>query len=471
MSGGSAPSPFFTAPSVSRPARGRLLLIAPAFPPNPTVGALRWERLAPSLADAGWALDVITLSPPAKHGADEQGAMQLPPGTRVYGIPEPVLGIQDFEQAVWNLWRRARPARGRAVRGALTQAQYQSATLDGGHWQLMRRAYFASVDYARWGWWARCAARLARRIIRSDPHRAIITSGPPQMVHEGGRLVARASGLPLVLDFRDPWSLRQKLSEWEASPLWHRLARRYEARAVRSAALVIANTDLVRDRMRSLYPTAPGRFITVMNGSDPEELPRVQPAERFTVAFAGTIYLDRDPRPLFAGAARVVRELGLTPRDFQIEMTGDVFEYGGVQTTELARRAGLEGFITLEPRRPRAEALASLARAAVLVSLPLDSELTIPAKIFEYVQLDAWLLVLAQPESATAQLLAGTGADVVAPQDVDAIAGALRQRYLRFQHGERPRAIASDGRFGRATQARVLIAALRAVTGDAPDTR
>lgn len=468
MSGGLPAVPFFSAPA-DNPPRGRLLLIAPAFPPNFTVGALRWQRLAPYLAEAGWGLDVITLPPSSGATFDPSHLDELPAGTRVYGIREPVLAIQRVENLVWRLWRRLRPARSMGVVGAVPRERiYQMARTDG-PWQAMRRAYFAGTEYALWWSWAREASKLAMRIISDDQHRGIITSGPPHMAHEAGRQVARRARLPFVMDLRDPWSLRQTLSEWEASPLWYRLARLFESRAVREAALIVANTHLVCTRMRAAYPEAPGRFVTVMNGSDPEVLPAVERSSRFTIAFAGTIYLDRDPRPLFAAAASVVRHLGLTPREFGIEMIGEVFEYCGVPMEELAAQAGLQGYVTLGPKRPRSEALSFMAGATMLVSLPLDSELTIPAKIFEFVQFDAWLLVMAPGGSATSVLLRDSGADVVEPGDVDGIAAIIRRRYAEFRDGVRPRALGDTQRFSRARQADVLTGALASVARPARD--
>ena len=80
-----------------------------------------------------------------------------------------------------------------------------------------------------------------------------------------------------------------------------------------------------------------------------------------------------------------------------------------------------------------------------------------PAKIYEYLRFDAWLLILARANSATAALLRGTDADVVAPDDVDRIAAVIRQRYEQFARGERPRAVGADGRFDRKAQATLLL--------------
>ena len=80
----------------------------------------------------------------------------------------------------------------------------------------------------------------------------------------------------------------------------------------------------------------------------------------------------------------------------------------------------------------------------------------IPAKIFEYARFDAWLLALANPGSATAALLRDTGADVVSPYDVDAIAAVIRARYAAFASGGRPERPRLPERYSRRAQAQLL---------------
>jgi len=101
-----------------------------------------------------------------------------------------------------------------------------------------------------------------------------------------------------------------------------------------------------------------------------------------------------------------------------------------------------------------------LTHATMLVSLPQDSDLAIPSKIFEYMQFDAWLLALAKHGSATELLLRDSGADVVAPLDVDAMAALIHDRYQQYACGVRPLCIARDQRFSRRGQATILFDAL-----------
>jgi hypothetical protein len=93
----------------------------------------------------------------------------------------------------------------------------------------------------------------------------------------------------------------------------------------------------------------------------------------------------------------------------------------------------------------------------MLLSLPQDSDFAIPAKLYEYVKMPAWMLVLAHPESATAQVLEDTDASVVDPADVDGMVEALRRRFEEFRHGVTPSPVGRDGRFDRSRQSEKLL--------------
>ena len=259
------------------------------------------------------------------------------------------------------------------------------------------------------------------------------------------------------MDLRDPWSAFELEHGDSTSRVWFAMARHYERRAVHTARLVAMNTDLARDEMRRLHPNAAARIVTVGNGSDDDPIPPVDATDRFVVRFAGSIYLDRDPGPFFRAAAAVARRLHLTPAQFGAEFIGQVHEFKGQSVRDMADREGFGAFLTLEGARPRDDALRFLAAATMLLNLPQATHQCVPAKLFEYVRFNAWLLALAEPRSATAQMLRGTMADVVAPDDVDEMAKVIERRYLQFAAGERPTAIGSDGRFDRRRQAEILL--------------
>jgi len=468
------PQSFFETPTSASP-RGRLFLISYHFPPDQVAGALRWQKLAAHAAQRGWGLDVLTRHPAELPSADPSRLRELPPGVRVFGVRQPQILAQRVEHRLWRAYRHLSPARstsrpGQAGERSSPKSSYARNEL---RFQVLSlrswtRAYHGWASYAVHRAWARRAASLGARLFNPAQHRIIVSCGPPHGAHEGALRLARATGLPLVIDLRDPWSLTERWSESVASPVTPRIARRHERATVRRAALVVMNTKPARDAMQVLYPWQADRILAIMNGYDEdEELPRHPRDGCFRIAYAGTIYLDRNPRTLFLAAARVVREFELTPDELAIEFMGPVELLNDFSVDSLARDAGLEGFVRLHPAGTRRQAAEFLAKAVVLLNLPQDSHLTVPSKVFEYMCFDAWLLALAAPGSATELLLRETGADVAAPDDVDAIARLLRARYLDHRLGVCPRALARGGRLSRRAQAERLFVAIDEILGNA----
>jgi hypothetical protein len=241
-----------------------------------------------------------------------------------------------------------------------------------------------------------------------------------------------------------------------ASPLYFHLSERAERRALAGSQLLVCNTLPFLEAMKQSFPGPPDLRVAVMNGWDPEAVPSGQSRRQFVIAFAGSIYIDRDPRPLFEAARRVVARHGLNPDDFSIEFMGNVQAYGSMTLEAIAAESGIGPFVRTLPTGGRQEVLAFLSKASVLVSLPQDSDLAIPSKVFEYMLFPAWLLALAGPGSATAQALAGTSAAVIDPNDVEALADRLERWYGEFRNGILPVPLSIDNHLGRREQAEIL---------------
>lgn len=469
-----APVPFHTTPEPPVPFRKRILLVSGHFPPSMAVGGLRWQKMSQVAAERGWGTDVICADPATLAETDPERLVGLPPGMRMYGVPRWASVGGGALEALVGLNRRLRgggSARVAAAAGAVAPAATAAAVAPAGsapgsivredalRFGASPQHLLRTVTALQWiageRRWARRARAIGAQLLGPE-HRVIVTSGPPHFAHEAGRLLARRTGLPHVVDMRDPWSLAERVAVGLASPAYFGLVGRYERRSVESAALVVCNTELATRAMRATYPAHAERIVTIMNGSDDDERPDVARDPRFLVAYAGAIYFDRDPRLLFRASARVIAELGLAPADYGVEIMGPV-DTLSPPVMELARQEGIEAYVRYHPPGPRSASARLLASASMLVSLPQDTETAVPSKVFEYASYDAWLLALARPHSATALVLEGTSADVVAPDDVDAIAEVLRRHLSAYRAGERPTAVGADGRFSRRRQAALLL--------------
>jgi hypothetical protein len=461
----------------------RLLLVSYVFPPDPTVGARRWAKLAHFVTARGWGLDVITRKPDGVSAAGSRALDKLPSGVRVYGVPAVPVRFAGIERAALRVLRGLRGDRPQPATASPTPAPaalpQRAETVDREDvrwsWRTPRsflRAFWVWRDVGHFERWSRNAADQGRSIGRRGVHRAVITSGPPHWTNLAGRKLAASLGVPFVMDMRDPWSLFESLMEQLASPATFYYTGNREARSIKSASLVVANTEQARHALSAKYPHAASRIIAVTNGIDDDPIPPPRHTGKFVISYAGTVYVHADLRTLLRAARRVVDDLQLEPGEFGIELMGHFDTPSGPAASAMAAEEGMSAFVTVCGLLSHAEVMERLAHASLLVTLPgFNALTTIPAKVFECMRFDSWLLALSEPGSATDSLLQGTAADVVSAKNIDGIADAIRRHanaYLR--EGVRPRPIAADERFTRAAQARILLDAIERVIEAAPRT-
>lgn len=446
------------------PSPRRLILVSWHFPPDPAVGGLRWQKLARFAHERGWSVDVVTRDPGGLTHADGERVADLPTGIRRHPVAVPPVGLADLPVRVWTRFR-SRPTvttNGGRAPGVVSVESIPSRLLSWWprHVRDLGRHYFAWRERRIGRAWGAAAAREVRELLRERSADAIVSCGPPHPPHVAIAREADRAGIPFVLDLRDPWSLLQRIPEAVASPLGRALARIDERAAIDTAALVVVTSDRHRDALRAVHPARAGRIITVRNGSDDDPLPAPSPGEKFVIGYAGSVYLDRDPSALFRAAGRLIRERQLTPDRFGIEFMGHVRTHDGVSLEEIARREGVADHLALHPPAPRTAAFAFLARTSLLVLLPQDSDYAIPAKLFEYVRFPAWILALTAPESAMGEVLRGTSARLVPPDDAQGIYLALRDAFEAHLRGDHPVPVEQERPLHRRYEARVLFEAL-----------
>ena len=77
--------------------------------------------------------------------------------------------------------------------------------------------------------------------------------------------------------------------------------------------------------------------------------------------------------------------------------------------------------------------------------------------------------VLSEAETAVAELLRGSAADVVLPDDVEAIADVIGRRFDESRSGKKPLPLNAEGTFSRERQTELLFREIERVTGPATD--
>ena len=424
------------------PAGPRLLVLTHYFPPIPEAGSARWGGLVRWLATLGLPSDVLMLHPAAYDAPDWSRMEDVPEGTRLAGIripPPPG-------------WFRLLSAAKRRIAGPAPEAELLATKVSSGGEAApvpsltLRLGLAARADRMRR--WAAAAEAFAGAHAAPDTL-AVVSSSPPHFIHRAAHRVGRRLGRPHVMDLRDPWPA-------QGLDVDGRVVGAAERRTIiTNAALLLANTTSATARLAQEFPALTDRLVTLMNAVDLPPQAR-EPGAAFTIAHCGTLYLDRDPRPLLRAIRRLVQ--GAHPaHPIRLELMGPPALVEGAPLEALIADLGLAPHTVHHGPRPRHEVFGLLRRSAVAVALQGKGHPTqIPAKVFDYMAFPLRILALVGEGSATADLLQGTSAFVHDLDDEDAIAAALARAYDEFTRGAAPDAIAVDPRFSRRAQAERL---------------
>ncbi|HEX2059498.1 MAG TPA: glycosyltransferase [Thermoanaerobaculia bacterium] len=390
-----------------QPVSPSVLFLAWPFPPLNSPACVRTWNVAKELSRLGWNVSVVSPDPSLWRKPEDPGivAAQLK-----------ALGVRP----VYTRHRWKALAAGHLRTGGTLVHRF----LNG----VARRAVAGfQLDYGA-GW------RVpALRAIEAEqpPFDVILATGGPFTSFRIARELSERTGVPYVIDYRDPWT---------KNPHVHRADRKANVARERSiaqgAAAVTAISPTLANMLRTSFDL-PDRVHVLTNGYDPEELGSVVPAEfdDAAIVYTGDFYPPlRVIDPVFA-ALRPLMNGAVPPW---------TFHYYGADTERVrdaARRHGVEERVRMHGRVPRRVALEAVKGAAASVviasvgdgSLPQEKAI-MTSKIFESFGLGTPSLVIAPDGSDVSEAVNRAGLAVhCRGNDIAGMTAQLR----RFIHGER----------------------------------
>jgi len=379
----------------------QVLFVAYFFPPAGGAGVQRSLKFVKYLPQNGWQPTVLTVSPQHHRITDPTLAAEIPPGVTVHRTP------------AWLLPKRL-PFR---LRHALTR------------WLLVVDEQIG---------WLPFAVRRARSLLQSQNFHAVYTTSAPYTDHLIGLRLKRATGLPWVADFRDPWV--DNFSASFATPLHEMLARHLERQITTTADRVIVVSEPMRQALLQRYSLPPEKVLVITNGFDPADFNGIQPAERpaqrWNIVYSGSFYGSKQtPRHFFEGIRAALDRKEIPDQSINIRLVGSF----SPQLQKMAKDTGVADLLEITGYLPHRQSLSAVLAADVLllvVGAATGSEAVFTGKIFEYLAARRPILALA-PAGAAADLVREARAGlVVPPEDVDAIREQIVALYQQWQRGQ-----------------------------------
>jgi glycosyltransferase involved in cell wall biosynthesis len=269
-----------------------------------------------------------------------------------------------------------------------------------------------------WGWYFP-ATKTGRHLLESTQFDAILSTAPPYTAHLIGLSLKKRYQIPWIVDFRDPWVTNESLLPFQ--PKWRRaLDMRMEASCVKSADLVLCNTDWQRGVMTERYENLPpAKFVTLTNGFDDVEPPPdldLSKHKPVRCLHLGGIYKGRRIDTFCKGLSLLVKEEKLDPGAVKVLFLGDTDESQIAACRQVAGELMDSGVIEFHRHVGKQEAQRYLWEADLLLVFQGAYRTQIPLKFYEYLSTGKPIFAVTQP-GALSDVIDQTGTGMWAGEE------------------------------------------------------
>jgi glycosyltransferase involved in cell wall biosynthesis len=391
-----------------------VLIVSYVFPPLVAGGSARLGQFAKYLPHFAWVPTVLTGAHRGAAAVDHSAVAALPKEVTLVEARCPDVG--------GSVGRRGQVHPQLGLSGSARSALRR----------LSKTVFFPDRQIV----WIPDALRQGMRVLAARPHDAILASYPPASSIVVGYLLAKRSGLPLAVDFRDLWS--DFPVDLFATPVHRRLAKRIERRVVQRAARVAAVTEAMAEHLALCHGRERDDVVAIPNGFDPDDLEvvsdrRSESDRPFRLAYTGSANIYHDFDALWRVVARLKDEGLISPASFRLEFVGNL-------SLDKPRRFRIDEFIETRPFVVHREVFDVFSRADALLLMEDPGyyrNYSYAAKAFDYVLTGKPVLALIPQGGNSHRLLSDVGVGYCAePTDEHAI----REQLLRVlaKKGEPP---------------------------------
>lgn len=446
----------------------RVLMLAYFFPPSKAAGTFRTLRFVRDLPGCGWSPSVLTVRAQTYLRTEVDPALlaKVPATTHVERVPAPPFHrwYKRLVEVAKRLRRNgsagagsavpspgaavsaqpplgaaaSRPAAAPAAAGPIPATQDVAARA-GGRSPLDFVYMLCRTPDIDAGWYVPALLRGLWSAARHRPQ-VLYATGGPWTTFLIARDLARLTRLPLVLDYRDPWTANPAVVR--SGNAFEKLALGFERTVVRRATAIIANTDVLRETLVQAHGEAVERKTVVIHNSfDAADFAAPPPPleARFTLSYVGAMYDAHDPRPFLQAVACLAGERPDVRSRLQVRLVGS----GAPRIARRVQELGLGDVVVVQEPVPHAEAV-RLQRAAhgllLFLTVPSSHSTFVPSKLFEYVAANRPILAVTRG-GALERLLRGRALTpwIFAPEDTIGIAHGILNLFERYERGNLPR--------------------------------
>ena len=408
-------------------------MIAYYFPPLGGGGVQRTLKYTKYLPEFGWEPTVLTTSNTYFWKSDSTLWRDVPEGIEIFRSP---LAVPiTMAERVRSLLKGSRGGSPPPMRSKHTHAVMKK----------MAGFVFIPDIYSSW---LPLAVVRGLGILKKKKFDAIYSSSPPETAHLVGYALHKATGIPWIADFRDPWV--EGINFWTPTAYHRKLHYYLENLIIEKAHRIICTSGRMAVRMKERYAHLPGeKFVEITNGFDEDDY-RTEPdpgRKTFVISHTGMLSLRRSNYHFMLGLHDLLKRRPEIRPNIDIRFIG-VRESSNDKNIS---RLHLDDVVSTLGLLPHKETLEHQNESHLLLLIEADSmysDQIIPGKLFDYIGARRQVLGLL-PDGAARDLILKTGCGrVVGARDVAGISQVLEEYHTLFTEGKLQAPHPAAGRSG-----------------------
>lgn len=235
----------------------------------------------------------------------------------------------------------------------------------------------------------------------SHNYDAIILTSPPPSFALIGIFLKKKISVPLILDFRDPWSKHPVFTD---SLLKKSLSEIFERKTINAMDSITTVTSTHCEYLKKKYPFIKEKIYHIPHGFDEEDFKviRKKKKETFEIAYVGGLAGETGSGKYFFNALKnLVEEKKIPKGKLKVKIVGYISD----QEKEIIKKLGLSKYVDLKGFFPRKKALEELQKADAAWLSYKGSPFIVPSKLYEYIGSGKPILATVDKNSEIAQII------------------------------------------------------------------
>lgn len=254
--------------------------------------------------------------------------------------------------------------------------------------------------------WIPFAYLKAKKILKTNKEiKFIYASGPPFYIHIIGYLLNLKFKIPLIVEYRDPWSFNPyfgKNEQW----LNKKIDLIFEKRILNSAEIIITVSPALSQFLKEKFPFIRNKPIySIANGLNINKFHKnlKENSKDVIFTFTGNLYQKRTIIPLLTIISKLKNEYFFEKFNFQLKIFGT---YNKNLLSKIINKLKIDDLILLGDFIPRSKVFNEISKSDLALHVGENLNYpTIAFKVWDYLSCRKKILYLGLEKCYTAQFL------------------------------------------------------------------